>query len=51
MIRYRLVILLFVIWVSFGVESFGREYEVISPDKNLLLKIDIEQKILYSNNQ
>ncbi|MHC4438642.1 MAG: glycoside hydrolase family 97 N-terminal domain-containing protein, partial [Planctomycetota bacterium] len=48
MIRYRLVILLFVIWVSFGVESFGSEYEVTSPDKNLRLKIDIEQKIQYS---
>jgi len=47
--RYRLlVVLLFVISISFGAESFGREYEVVSPDKNLLLKIDIEQKILYS---
>lgn len=48
MIRHKLVVLLFVISVSFGVESFGREYEVISPNKNLRLKIDVGQKILYS---
>src|SRR4030043_335768 len=48
MIRHKLVVLLCVIWVSLGVESFGREYEVTSPDKNLLLKVDVEQKILYS---
>jgi alpha-glucosidase len=48
MIRYKLLVLLFAISVSFGVESFGREYEVTSPDKNLQLKVDVEQKILYS---
>ena len=48
MIRYKLVILLCVIWGSLGAESFGREYEVTSPDKNLQLKVDVEQKILYS---
>lgn len=48
MIRHKLLALLFVISVSFGVESFGREYEVTSPDKNLRLKVDVEQKILYS---
>ena len=48
MIKYKLGVLLCLIWVSFSVESFGREYEVISPDKNLQLKINIEQKILYS---
>src|SRR4030042_719020 len=48
MIRHKLLVFLFVISISFGVESFGREYEVTSPDKNLRLKIDVEQKILYS---
>jgi len=48
MIRYKLLVLLFVISISFGVESFGREYKVASPDKNLRLKVNVEQKILYS---
>jgi alpha-glucosidase len=46
--RYKLSVLLFAISILFGVESFGREYEVTSPDKNLRLKVDVEQKILYS---
>jgi len=45
MIRYKLVVL---VLLSSGVESFGREYEVTSPDKNLILKVDVERKILYS---
>ena len=48
MIRHKLLALLFVIWVLFGVESFGREYEITSPNKDLRLKIDVEQKIFYS---
>ncbi|MFC1793910.1 glycoside hydrolase family 97 protein [Planctomycetota bacterium] len=48
MIRYNIVVLVSVVLVSFSVESFGREYEVTSPDKNLLLKVDVEQKIFYS---
>jgi len=48
MIRHKLLVSLFVISISFGVESFGREYEVSSPDKNLRLKVNVEQKILYS---
>ena len=48
MIRYKLLVLLFAISVSFGVQSFGREYEVTSPDNNLRLKVDVEQKIFYS---
>jgi len=48
MIRHKLLVSLFVISISFGVESFGKEYEVASPDKNLRLKVDVEQKILYS---
>ena len=48
MIRYKLVVLVSVVLLSFGIVSFGREYEVTSPDKNLRLKVDVEQKILYS---
>jgi len=48
MIRYKLVVLISVAFLSFGIESFGKEYEVASPDKNLRLKVDVEQKILYS---
>ena len=48
MIRHKLVVLLCIILVSLEVESIGMEYEVTSPNNNLRLKIDIEQKILYS---
>jgi len=48
MFRNKLVALVSVVLVSFGVESFGREYEVTSPDKNIQLKVGIEQKIFYS---
>jgi len=50
MIRYKLLILLLVISASFCTELFGREYEVSSPNNNLRLKVDIEQKILHSLN-
>jgi alpha-glucosidase len=50
MIRYKLVVLVLVVSISFGVESFGKEYKITSPDKNIRLKINIEQKILYSVN-
>jgi len=42
------VALALIILISIGVESFAIEYEVNSPDKNLRLKVDVEQKILYS---
>jgi alpha-glucosidase len=48
MIGYKLAALLCVTCVSLSVKSFGREYEVTSPNKNLRLKVDIGQKILYS---
>jgi len=48
MVRNKLLVLLSVISVSFGTESYGREYEVTSPDKNIRLKVDVGQKILYS---
>jgi hypothetical protein len=48
MIRYKLAVVLCVTCLTLGVESFGREYEVTSPDNNLRLKVDIEQKIFYS---
>ena len=48
MIGYKLAILLCVTCVSMCAESYGREYEVTSPNKNLLLKVDVGQKILYS---
>ena len=48
MIRYKLAVLVSVVLASFGIELFGREYEIISPDKGLHLKVDVEQKILYS---
>ena len=48
--RYKLVVLVLVVLISSGVESFGKEYEITSPDKNIRLKINIEQKILYSVN-
>ena len=49
MIKYKLVVLVLVVSISFGV-SFGKEYEITSPDKNIQLKINIEQKIMYSVN-
>jgi alpha-glucosidase len=48
MIRSKFFVLISIVLVSFSSESFGREYEVASPNKNLRLKVDIEQKILYS---
>jgi alpha-glucosidase len=48
MIRHKLVVLLYIILVSLEVESIGMEYEVTSPNNNLRLKVDVEQKILYS---
>jgi len=44
----KLLVLLSVITVSFCTESFGKEYEITSPNKNIRLKIDVEQKIFYS---
>ena len=40
MIRYKVLVLVSVVLLSFGIESFGREYEVTSPDKNLMLKVE-----------
>jgi alpha-glucosidase len=48
MIGYKLAALLCVTCVLLSVKSFGREYEVTSPSKNLRLKVDVGQKILYS---
>jgi alpha-glucosidase len=48
MIRNKLLGLLLVISVLFCTESFSKEYEINSPNKNIRLKIDVEQKILYS---
>jgi len=48
MVGYKLAALLCFACVPLCVESFGREYEVTSPNKNLRLKVDVGQKILYS---
>jgi alpha-glucosidase len=48
MFRKKLVALVSVVLVSFGIESFGKGYEITSPNENIRLKIVVEQKILYS---
>ena len=48
MVKCRLAALLSVIWVLSGSALFGSEYDVVSPDKNLHLKVDIKEKVRYS---
>jgi len=51
MVKHKLVVLLSVIWVllsSPGVAGFASEYEVVSPDKDIRLKVEIKEKIYYS---
>ena len=48
MIKYKLLALLSVAWLLSGSVSFGRQYEITSPDKDLQLKVEIKEKILYS---
>jgi len=48
MVKYMLVTVLSMVLVSLGSASFGKEYEVSSPDKDLRVKVDVKEKIYYS---
>ena len=48
MIKYKLALLLSVVWVLSASVSFGQEYELTSDDGDLRLKVDVKEKIFYS---
>jgi alpha-glucosidase len=48
MIKHKLAALLSLVAVLLAGVSFAAEYEVVSPDEDLQLKVDVKEKIYYS---